>query len=253
RGPERAGLQPLRGHALLLEQLSVQGARVQLLRLRGAREGDLRLPRAVELAAQPGRDGALTRGDGEVHDVHPAHPRGQGERARPAARAEGRRDPDRLPAVVPDAGDHVRRPAGSREPCGEAVARPARVLGTGRAQHRAGRHLSQGDRAVRGRIVSENENEITYEVEMRAEDVGAAEHVPATVTQKSLTADCLRLIQRPGWLWWVVFLFDLAVLAVALVAERNQIVMGIGVAGHTRPVMWASYVTNFVFWVGIAH
>ncbi len=101
--------------------------------------------------------------------------------------------------------------------------------------------------------MSEIENEITYEAAMAAEDVGAAEHVPATVTQKSLTADCLRLIQRPGWLWWVVFLFDLTVLAVALVAERNQIVMGIGVAGHTRPVMWASYVTNFVFWVGIAH
>jgi molybdopterin-containing oxidoreductase family membrane subunit len=88
---------------------------------------------------------------------------------------------------------------------------------------------------------------------MTAEDVGATEHVPATVTQKSLTTDCLRLITRPGWLWWTVFLFDLAVLAVGLVAERNQIVQGIGVAGHTRPVMWASYVTNFVFWVGIAH
>ena len=98
-----------------------------------------------------------------------------------------------------------------------------------------------------------SEEEITYETEMTADDVGATEHVPETVTQKSLTADCLRLIQRPGWLWWVVFLFDLAILAVAMVAERNQIVQGIGVAGHTRPVMWASYVTNFVFWVGIAH
>jgi molybdopterin-containing oxidoreductase family membrane subunit len=35
--------------------------------------------------------------------------------------------------------------------------------------------------------------------------------------------------------------------------ERNQIALGIGVAGHTRPVMWASYIANFVFWVGIAH
>jgi molybdopterin-containing oxidoreductase family membrane subunit len=101
--------------------------------------------------------------------------------------------------------------------------------------------------------VSQNDEEITYETAMTAEDVGATEHVPATVTQKSLTTDCLRLITRPGWLWWTVFLFDLAVLAVGLVAERNQIVQGIGVAGHTRPVMWASYVTNFVFWVGIAH
>ena len=50
-----------------------------------------------------------------------------------------------------------------------------------------------------------------------------------------------------------LFLLDLSILAVALLAERNQIIHGIGVAGHTRPVMWASYVTNFVFWVGIAH
>jgi molybdopterin-containing oxidoreductase family membrane subunit len=43
------------------------------------------------------------------------------------------------------------------------------------------------------------------------------------------------------------------ILGLGALAERHQIVNGIGVAGHTRPVMWASYVTNFVFWVGIAH
>jgi Ni/Fe-hydrogenase subunit HybB-like protein len=96
-------------------------------------------------------------------------------------------------------------------------------------------------------------SDTTYEPAMAADDVGKGEHVPVTVTQKSLNRDLLRMLQRPGWLWWVVFLFDLAVLAVALFALRNQIVYGIGVAGHTRPVMWASYVTNFVFWVGIAH
>ena len=98
-----------------------------------------------------------------------------------------------------------------------------------------------------------DENEITYEPVMAAEDVGAAEHLPGTVTQKSLNRDILRMLQRPGWLWWTVFLIDLAILGVGLFALRNEIVYGIGVAGHTRPVMWASYVTNFVFWVGIAH
>jgi len=96
-------------------------------------------------------------------------------------------------------------------------------------------------------------SETTYEPVMDPEDVGKTEHVPATVTQKSLNRDILRMLQRPGWLWWTVFLLDLAVLAVGMVALRNQFVLGIGVAGHTRPVMWASYVANFVFWVGIAH
>jgi Ni/Fe-hydrogenase subunit HybB-like protein len=87
-----------------------------------------------------------------------------------------------------------------------------------------------------------------------AEDVGATEHLPDTVTQKSLNDDVLRLLTSlPGPVWWAVFLFDLAVLAVGIVAFRNMVVLGIGVSGHTRPVMWASYIANFVFWVGIAH
>ncbi len=73
------------------------------------------------------------------------------------------------------------------------------------------------------------------------------------ITQKSLNADSLRLISKPGPWWWGIFILDLTILAIGMIAERNQIALGIGVAGHTRPVMWASYVTNFVFWVGIAH
>jgi Ni/Fe-hydrogenase subunit HybB-like protein len=72
-------------------------------------------------------------------------------------------------------------------------------------------------------------------------------------TQKSLNDDILKMISRPGKVWWAVFLLDLTILAIAMIAERNQIALGIGVGGHTRPVMWASYVVNFVFWVGIAH
>jgi molybdopterin-containing oxidoreductase family membrane subunit len=36
-------------------------------------------------------------------------------------------------------------------------------------------------------------------------------------------------------------------------AWRYQIVHGMGVSGLNHPVMWAIYITNFVFWVGIAH
>ena len=74
-----------------------------------------------------------------------------------------------------------------------------------------------------------------------------------TITQKSLNADALKLISKPGPIWWTIFILDLTILAIGMICERNQIALGIGVAGHTRPVMWASYVTNFVFWVGIAH
>ena len=47
RRPERAGLQPLRRHALLLEQLPVQGSLLQLVRLRRAGSHAVRVPRAA--------------------------------------------------------------------------------------------------------------------------------------------------------------------------------------------------------------
>jgi molybdopterin-containing oxidoreductase family membrane subunit len=73
------------------------------------------------------------------------------------------------------------------------------------------------------------------------------------VTARSLNDDILRLIRMPGKVWWSIFLLDLLVLSVALLAVRNIIVHGWGAAGFTRPVMWAVDITNFVFWVGIAH
>jgi Ni/Fe-hydrogenase subunit HybB-like protein len=73
------------------------------------------------------------------------------------------------------------------------------------------------------------------------------------ITQASLNDDVLRLISVPGPVWWAVFLLDLAVLAVALAAVRNIIFHGWGVSAFMRPVMWAVDITNFVFWVGIAH
>lgn len=73
------------------------------------------------------------------------------------------------------------------------------------------------------------------------------------VTQKSLNDDVLKMISLPGKVWWGLFLLDLMVLAVGLAAVRNLIVHGWGVSGFMRPVMWAVDITNFVFWVGIAH
>jgi molybdopterin-containing oxidoreductase family membrane subunit len=73
------------------------------------------------------------------------------------------------------------------------------------------------------------------------------------ITQRSLNDDILRLIDRPGPVWIAAFALDLVVLLTGALALRNEIMLGLGVGGWTRPVMWASYITNFVFWVGIAH
>ncbi len=73
------------------------------------------------------------------------------------------------------------------------------------------------------------------------------------ITQKSLNDDVLRMISLPGKVWITLFVLDLMVLACGLAAVRNMIVLDWGVSGMTRPIMWAVDITNFVFWVGIAH
>ncbi len=92
RRAEPAGLQSLRRHALLRSELSLQGASLQLLRLRrrrGIRQSRLRsLPRAEE----SGSHGARARRDGEMHLLRPAH-------QRRAPRRRTRRPPDRTDEV----------------------------------------------------------------------------------------------------------------------------------------------------------
>ncbi len=102
RGPERHGLQPLRRHALLRQQLPLQGAALQLLPVPGLGDAE---PQA---AAQPGRDGAQPRRDGEVHLLRAAHqPRqDRGRAGRP--NRQGQRSPDRLSAGLSGQGDHLR-------------------------------------------------------------------------------------------------------------------------------------------------
>src|SRR5215469_17770236 len=55
----------------------------------------------------------------------------------------------------------------------------------------------------------------------------------------------------PAYWAWIGFCFTLVGLAILLWAR--QIYSGLGVTGLSQPVMWAVYITNFVFWVGIAH
>ena len=98
---EHDGLQPLRGHALLLEQLPLQGAALQLPALLRLRD------REPEADAQPRRDGALARRDGEVQLLRAAHLGGQDRGRQGEPPHSRRRDRDRMPAGVPGLGHHL--------------------------------------------------------------------------------------------------------------------------------------------------
>jgi Ni/Fe-hydrogenase subunit HybB-like protein len=65
--------------------------------------------------------------------------------------------------------------------------------------------------------------------------------------------DILRAMESPGRRYYTLLAIDLIVLAWGFFAWQYTVQTGLGVWGLTHPVMWAMDITNFVFWVGIAH
>ena len=55
----------------------------------------------------------------------------------------------------------------------------------------------------------------------------------------------------PGWYVLLATWITLAIMGGCCLAY--QFMKGLGVAGIAHPIMWGVYITNFVFWVGIAH
>lgn len=74
-----------------------------------------------------------------------------------------------------------------------------------------------------------------------------------TITYSQVNQAVLNMIQKPSIKWWAIFIVDLAVLAFGAYCFIHQLRTGLGVAGYSHPVFWGVYITNFVFWVGIAH
>ncbi|NIM19090.1 MAG: hydrogenase [Candidatus Latescibacteria bacterium] len=65
--------------------------------------------------------------------------------------------------------------------------------------------------------------------------------------------DVLAAMRKPGALYWFLLLVCGSLFMVGMALWAYQMTRGMGVAGITHPVGWGVYITNFVFWVGIAH
>jgi Ni/Fe-hydrogenase subunit HybB-like protein len=63
----------------------------------------------------------------------------------------------------------------------------------------------------------------------------------------------LQPLFRTSKRFWVAVSLLCAIVAAAMVAFLHQMWAGMGVTGLDRPVFWAFYITNFVFWIGISH
>jgi molybdopterin-containing oxidoreductase family membrane subunit len=87
-------------------------------------------------------------------------------------------------------------------------------------------------------------------------DVPAVETLPLPVALRRVTRDVLNTLEwrTPSWLaYWAAvglccFLWSLGVLVWAY-----QIYSGLHITGMLHPIMWGTYITTFVFWIGIAH
>lgn len=63
----------------------------------------------------------------------------------------------------------------------------------------------------------------------------------------------LRTLEPPRKAYYLILLFLLGCVGIGAFCWGYQIVIGMGVSGLNNPVGWGVYITNFVFWVGIAH
>ncbi len=63
----------------------------------------------------------------------------------------------------------------------------------------------------------------------------------------------LKTLEPPTAKWYVLLLVCLSCVAIGAFAWTEQIRYGMGQSGKSHPISWGAYITNFVFWVGIAH
>ena len=69
----------------------------------------------------------------------------------------------------------------------------------------------------------------------------------------AINDDVLNAMGKPRAPFYFAIAFLAALIGWAALCWTYQIQLGMGVSGLNRPVGWATYITNFVFWVGIAH
>jgi len=73
------------------------------------------------------------------------------------------------------------------------------------------------------------------------------------VSYKRVDDLVLRMLEPPGAGWAILLLTCLFCVGIGAYSWTLQILFGIGESGKSHPISWGFYITNFVFWVGIAH
>jgi Ni/Fe-hydrogenase subunit HybB-like protein len=74
-----------------------------------------------------------------------------------------------------------------------------------------------------------------------------------TLTYKKVNDTVINTLSPPRRIYYVILSIFALIFASGMSIWFYMILNGLGVAGIRHPVMWGVFITNFVFWVGIAH
>ena len=79
--------------------------------------------------------------------------------------------------------------------------------------------------------------------------------VPAAAepTYADVNRDIIATLMPPNRRWFLGMAVVVLGVAIGGFCWAYQLKDGLGVTGYTPPIFWGSYITTFVFWVGIAH
>lgn len=73
------------------------------------------------------------------------------------------------------------------------------------------------------------------------------------VDYETVNKTVLKMLEPPTFRWGLMLLLCFTCIGIGAYSWTRQILNGMTEAGKSHPIMWGAYITNFVFWVGIAH
>ncbi|HET6382310.1 MAG TPA: NrfD/PsrC family molybdoenzyme membrane anchor subunit [Armatimonadota bacterium] len=77
--------------------------------------------------------------------------------------------------------------------------------------------------------------------------------VPLHESFREITEHVIDVMQRkPGRGYWLLLLLSLVMMTLGLAAWGTQIIHGLGMTGLMHPMMWAIYIGDYIWWIGIA-
>ena len=74
-----------------------------------------------------------------------------------------------------------------------------------------------------------------------------------SMSYREVDQQILGTLSPPGKVYWALVAFCFSGVLLGAYCWAHQIAFGLGVTGEKIPVVWGTYLVNFVFWVGIAH